>query len=94
MNTGRYRAAYVSLEDEGKRFLAIGGQSSNPRNEKSVEIFDGNSWNFSPFDLPVTITAACAVLIGPNKVMVIGGVQGTPGKCLHILIFELNLRLD
>ncbi len=81
LNIGRYRAAHVALEDKGKRFMVIGGQS-NTDTEQTVEILDENGWQLSTSNnLPLTITASCAFLLGQDKVMVTGGIQnsGTVG---------------
>jgi hypothetical protein len=60
--------------------MVIGGQSSSGHLQ-TVEILDGNGWQLSTSNnLPVTITASCAVLVGQNKVMVAGGIQNT-GTC-------------
>jgi hypothetical protein len=78
--------------------MVIGGQSSSGH-EKTVEILDENGWQLSTINsFPVTITASCAVLIGPNKVMVTGGIQNASKcfNCLHqgFLAFEVLSPLN
>jgi hypothetical protein len=60
---------------EDKRLMVIGGSG-----ETTTEILDKNGWNLLTVTLPVSIDSGCAVLVGQNNVMVIGGNQAAPGK--------------